>query len=95
MGARIPSVDSISRIYALMDSQPVRQILCDIAHRFKRNEDGTGGHPGRRVDAGPIQPGSTRIGSRSWAYSRDPVGHDERLAVGAGQELVGLGVADE
>src|SRR5665213_209958 len=38
VGARVPSVDSIGRIYGLMDSQPVRQILCDIAHRFKRNK---------------------------------------------------------
>ena len=38
MGARVPSVDSIGRIYELMDSQPLRQILCDIAHRLKRNK---------------------------------------------------------
>jgi hypothetical protein len=38
VGARVPSVDSIGRIYGLMDSRPVRQILCDIAHRLKRNK---------------------------------------------------------
>jgi hypothetical protein len=38
VGARVPSVDSIGRIYELMDSQPVRQILCDVAHRLKRNK---------------------------------------------------------
>ena len=38
VGTRVPSVDSIGRIYALMDSQPLRQILCDITHRLKRNK---------------------------------------------------------
>ena len=38
VGAQPPSVDSISRIYALMDSQPLRQLLCDIAHQLKRNK---------------------------------------------------------
>jgi hypothetical protein len=38
VGARIPSVDSIGRIYALMDSQPVRDLLCDIVHQLKRNK---------------------------------------------------------
>ena len=38
VGTRVPSVDSIGRIYELMDSQPLRQILCDIAHRLKRNK---------------------------------------------------------
>jgi hypothetical protein len=38
VGPKIPSVDSISRIYALMDSQPVREWLCDIAHQLKRNK---------------------------------------------------------
>jgi hypothetical protein len=38
VGARVPSVDSIGRIYELMDSQPLRQNLCDIAHRLKRNK---------------------------------------------------------
>ena len=38
VGARVPSVDSIGRIYELMDSEAIRQILCDIAHRFKRNK---------------------------------------------------------
>jgi hypothetical protein len=38
VGARIPSVDSLGRIYALMDSQPVRDLLSDIAHQLKRNK---------------------------------------------------------
>jgi hypothetical protein len=38
VGAKPPSVDSIGRIYALMDSQPVRDLLRDIAHRLKRNK---------------------------------------------------------
>jgi hypothetical protein len=38
VGARVPSVDSIGRIYALMDSAPLRQLLRDIAHRLKRNK---------------------------------------------------------
>ena len=33
--------------------------------------------------------------TRKASTSRDPIGHHERFAVGAGQELVGLGVADE
>lgn len=42
VGAQIPGVDSLGRIYALMDSQPVRDLLCDIAHRLKRNKALTG-----------------------------------------------------
>jgi hypothetical protein len=38
VGAPPPSVDSIGRIYGLMDHGPVRQMLCDIAHRLKRNK---------------------------------------------------------
>jgi hypothetical protein len=38
VGARPPSVDSIGRIYALMDHPPLRQLLCDVAHRLKRNK---------------------------------------------------------
>ena len=38
VGAWVPSVDSIGRIYGLMDSPPVRQMLCGIAHRLKRNK---------------------------------------------------------
>jgi len=38
VGAQIPSVDSIGRIYALMDSPPLRQLLCDVAHQLKRNK---------------------------------------------------------
>ena len=38
VGARVPGVDSIGRIYELMHSQPLRQMLCDIAHQLKRNK---------------------------------------------------------
>ena len=38
VGPDVPSVDSIGRIYALMDSQPLRRLLCDIAHQLKRNK---------------------------------------------------------
>jgi hypothetical protein len=38
VGADPPSVDSIGRIYALMDSPPLRQILCGIVHQLKRNK---------------------------------------------------------
>ena len=38
VGAGPPSVDSIGRIYALMDSRPLRQLLRDVAHRLKRNK---------------------------------------------------------
>ena len=35
---KVPSVDSLGRIYALMDSQPLRDTVGDIAHRLKRNK---------------------------------------------------------
>jgi hypothetical protein len=38
VGAGPPGVDSIGRIYALMDSRPLRHLLCDVAHRLKRNK---------------------------------------------------------
>jgi len=38
VGTHIPSADSIGRIYALMDSQPLRRLLCDVAHQLKRNK---------------------------------------------------------
>jgi hypothetical protein len=38
VGAQIPSVDSIGRIYALANSSPLRQLLADIAHQLKRNK---------------------------------------------------------
>jgi len=38
VGAQPPSVDSIGRIYDVMDSQPVRRLLGDIAHQLKRNK---------------------------------------------------------
>jgi hypothetical protein len=38
VGAPPPSVDSIGRIYDLMNSAPLRQLQCDIAHQLKRNK---------------------------------------------------------
>jgi len=38
VGARLPSVDSIGRISAPMVSQPLRQLISDIAHQLKRNK---------------------------------------------------------
>lgn len=38
LGDQPPSVDSVGRIYAQMDSQPLRQILSDVAHQLKRNK---------------------------------------------------------
>ncbi len=38
VGARVPSADSIGRIYALMDSQPLRQLVGDLAHQLKCNK---------------------------------------------------------
>ena len=38
VGPEAPSVDSIGRIYALMDSQPLRRLLSDVAHQLKRNK---------------------------------------------------------
>jgi hypothetical protein len=38
VGPRTLSVDSIGRIYALMDSQPLRWLLRDIVHQLKRNK---------------------------------------------------------
>ena len=38
VGDRPPSVDSVGRIYGLMDPEPLRQMLCYILHRLKRNK---------------------------------------------------------
>ncbi len=38
VGPRPPSVDSVGRIYAGMDSPPLRRDLADIAHRLKPNK---------------------------------------------------------
>jgi hypothetical protein len=38
VGQEPPSVDSVGRIYAQMDSQPLRRILSDVAHQLKRNK---------------------------------------------------------
>jgi hypothetical protein len=38
VGTRIPSVDSIGRIYGLTDSQPLRLLLRDVVHQLKRNK---------------------------------------------------------
>jgi hypothetical protein len=42
VGAEPPSVDSLGRIYALMDSPPLRQLLRDSAYQLKRNKALTG-----------------------------------------------------
>ena len=38
VGPRLPSVDSVGRIYSLMHSAPLRQLMSDIAHQMKRNK---------------------------------------------------------
>jgi hypothetical protein len=38
VGDEPPGVDSVGRIYDRMDSQPLRQLLSDVAHRLKRNK---------------------------------------------------------
>jgi hypothetical protein len=38
VGAEPPRVDSLGRISALRDSQPLRRLLADIAHQLKRNK---------------------------------------------------------
>jgi hypothetical protein len=38
VGPRLPSADSIGRVFALLDSQPVRQMLSSINHRVRRNK---------------------------------------------------------
>jgi len=38
VGARLPSCDTIGRVYSVMDSQPLRQMLRDIACQLKRNK---------------------------------------------------------
>jgi Transposase DDE domain len=38
VGAQPPSVDSVGRIYAGMHSQPLRDLVRDIAHQLKRNK---------------------------------------------------------
>jgi hypothetical protein len=38
VGPRLPSCDTIGRVYSLMDSEPLRQMLRDIAFQLKRNK---------------------------------------------------------
>jgi hypothetical protein len=38
VGPRLPSSDTIGRVYAGMDSQPLRHMLRDIAYQLKRNK---------------------------------------------------------
>jgi hypothetical protein len=45
VGDRAPSVDSLGRIYARMDPDPLRGMLCSILHRLKRNKALTDGGP--------------------------------------------------
>jgi hypothetical protein len=45
VGDWAPSRDSLGRIYSLLDTQPLRQMLCDILHRLKRNKALVDGDP--------------------------------------------------
>jgi DDE family transposase len=38
VGPRPPSIDTIGRVYAAMDSNPLRQMLAHVHHRLKRNK---------------------------------------------------------
>jgi phosphoenolpyruvate carboxylase len=38
VGSRLPSCDTIGRVYALLDSEPLRRMLRDVAFRLKRNK---------------------------------------------------------
>jgi hypothetical protein len=38
VGAHVPSADTVGRVYTQMDSQPLRQMLRDLAHQLKRNK---------------------------------------------------------
>jgi hypothetical protein len=38
VGPRIPSADTLGRVYAGMDSQPLREMLRDLARQMKRNK---------------------------------------------------------
>ena len=38
VGPRMPSADTMARVMALADTEPVRGILCGIHHQMKRNK---------------------------------------------------------
>lgn len=38
VGPRLPSADTLGRVYARMDSEPLRHLLSAIHHRLKRNK---------------------------------------------------------
>jgi hypothetical protein len=38
VGPRVPSSDTIGRVYGCMDCQPLREMLRDIAYQLKRNK---------------------------------------------------------
>jgi len=38
VGPRVPSCDTIGRVYADMESLGLREMLCGVAHRLKRNK---------------------------------------------------------
>jgi hypothetical protein len=38
VGAQLPSADTIGRVYPLMDSEPIRQMLSSINHQIRRNK---------------------------------------------------------
>lgn len=43
VGSHAPSSDTIGRVYALMDSQPLRLMLRSVHHRLRRNKALTDG----------------------------------------------------
>jgi hypothetical protein len=47
VGDWAPSVDSLGRIYSLVDPKPLRQMLCHFLHRLKRNK--------ALLDGGPLK----------------------------------------
>lgn len=38
VGPHPPSSDTIGRVFAIMDSEPLRQMLCSVHHRLRRNK---------------------------------------------------------
>jgi hypothetical protein len=38
VGSHAPSSDTIARVFAAMDSEPLRRMLCSVHHRLRRNK---------------------------------------------------------
>lgn len=38
VGPHAPSSDTIGRVFAIMDPEPLRQMLCSVHHRLRRNK---------------------------------------------------------